>query len=77
MSRIVSTALSLLLCLWIILGWAEEGRTEGDIKVNKEKIGEVQQEMERSQAQIEAMRQKERLLLDRLDHMELQIQQLR
>jgi len=77
MSRIVSTALSLLLCLWIILTWAEKGRTEGDIKVHKEKIGEVQQEMERSQAQIEAMRQKERLLLDRLDHIELQIQQLR
>jgi len=77
MSRIVSTMLSLLLCLLIVQAWAEEGQTKGDIKVHKEKIGEVQQEIKRSQAQIEAMRQKERLLLDRLDQMELQLQQLR
>ena len=77
MSRIVSTMLSLLLCLWIVQAWAGEGQTEGDIKVHKEKIGEVQQEIERSQAQIESMRHKERLLLDRLDQMELQLQQLR
>ena len=77
MSRIVSTMLSLLLCLWMVQAWAGEGQTEGDIKVHKEKIGEVQQEIERSQAQIESMRHKERLLLDRLDQMELQIQQLR
>ena len=77
MSRIVSTMLSLLLCLWMVQAWAGEGQTEGDIKVHKEKIGEVQQEIERSQAQIESMRHKERLLLDRLGQMELQIQQLR
>jgi septal ring factor EnvC (AmiA/AmiB activator) len=76
MSRTVSTMLSLLLCLWIVQSWAGEGQTEGDIKVHKEKIGEVQQEIKKSQAQIEAMRQKERLLLDRLDQMELQFQQL-
>jgi len=77
MSRIVSTMLSLLLCLLIVRAWAEEGQTKDYIKVHKEKIGEVQQEIKRSQAQIEAMRQKERLLLDRLDQMELQLQQLR
>ena len=77
MSRIVSTMLSLLLCLWMVQAWAGEGQTEGDIKVHKEKIGEVQQEIERSQAQIESMRHKERLLLDRLDQMELHIQHLR
>jgi septal ring factor EnvC (AmiA/AmiB activator) len=77
MSRIVSTMLSLLLCLWIVQAWAEEAQTKGDIQVHKEKIGEVQQEIKRSQGQIEAMRQKERLLLDRLDQMELQLQQLR
>jgi septal ring factor EnvC (AmiA/AmiB activator) len=77
MSRIVSTMLYLLLCLWIVQAWAEEAQTKGDIQVHKEKIGEVQQEIKRSQGQIEAMRQKERLLLDRLDQMELQLQQLR
>ena len=77
MSRIVTTMLNLLLCLWIVQARAGEGQTKGDIKVHKEKIGEVQQEIKRSQAQIEAMRQKERLLLDRLDQMELQLQQLR
>ena len=77
MSRIVATMLYLLLCLWIVQAWAEEGQTKGDIQVHKEKIGEVQQEIKRSQGQIEAMRQKERLLLDRLDQMELQLQQLR
>jgi septal ring factor EnvC (AmiA/AmiB activator) len=76
MSRIVSTVLSLLLSLWIAQVWAGQGQTEGAIKVHKEKIGEVQQEIKRSQAQIESMRQKERLLLDRLDQMELQLQQL-
>lgn len=77
MSRLVSTMLSLLLCLWIVQAWAGEGQIEGDIKVHKQKIGEVQQEIKRSQAQIESMRHRERLLLDRLDQMELQIQQLR
>jgi septal ring factor EnvC (AmiA/AmiB activator) len=77
MSRLVSTMLSLLLCLWIVQAWAGEGQIEGDIKVHKQKIGEVQQEIKRSQAQIESMRHRERLLLDRLDQMELHIQQLR
>jgi septal ring factor EnvC (AmiA/AmiB activator) len=77
MSRIVSTTLSLLLCLWIVQVWVGRSHAEGDITVQKEKIGEVHQEIERSQAQIEAMRQKERLLLDRLDQMELQLQHLR
>jgi len=78
MSRILATLLSLLLCLSIVKVWAEEeGQTKGNIKVHKEKIGEVQQEIKRSQAQIEAMRQQERLLLDRLDQMELQLQKFR
>jgi septal ring factor EnvC (AmiA/AmiB activator) len=56
---------------------AEDGQTKGNIKVHKEKIGEVQQEIKRGQAQIEEMRQQERLLLERLDHMELQLQRFR
>ena len=78
MSRFFAAVLSLLLCLSIVEVWAaEDGQTKGNIKVHKEKIGEVQQEIKRSQAQIEEMRQQERLLLDRLDHMELQLQRLR
>jgi septal ring factor EnvC (AmiA/AmiB activator) len=58
--------------------WAEEdGQAKGNIEVHKEKIGEVQQEIKRSQAQIKAMRQQERLLLGRLDQMELQLQKFR
>jgi len=78
MSRFFAAVLSLLLCLSIVEVWAaEDGQTKDNIKVHKEKIGEVQQEIKRSQAQIEEMRQQERLLLDRLDHMELQLQRLR
>jgi len=77
MSRILATLLSLLLCLSVVKIWAEEeGQTKGNIKVHKEKIGEVQQEIKRSQAQIDVMRQQERLLLGRLDQMELQLQKL-
>jgi septal ring factor EnvC (AmiA/AmiB activator) len=78
MSRILAILLSFLLCLSTVEVWAEEeGQTKDNIKVHKEKIGEVQQEIKRSQAQIEAMRQQERLLLDRLDKMELQLQKFR
>jgi len=78
MSRVFAAALSLLLCLSIVKVWAEEdGQTKGNIKVHKEKIGEVQQEIKKSQAQIKEMRQQERLLLDRLDQMELQLQKFR
>jgi septal ring factor EnvC (AmiA/AmiB activator) len=78
MSRIVAAVLSLLLCLPIVTVWAAENeQKKGNIKVHKEKIGEVQQEIKRSKAQIEAMRQQELLLLDRLDQMELQLQRLR
>jgi len=78
MSRFFAAVLSLLLCLSIVEVWAaEDGQTKGNIKVHKEKIGEVQQEIKRGQAQIEEMRQQERLLLDRLDHMELQLQRFR
>jgi septal ring factor EnvC (AmiA/AmiB activator) len=78
MSRFFAAVLSLLLCLSLVRVWAaEDGQTKGNIKVHKEKIGEVQQEIKRGQAQIEEMRQQERLLLDRLDHMELQLQRFR
>ena len=78
MSRIFAALLSLLLCLSIVQLWAEEpGETMGGIKAHKEKIGQVQQEIERSQVQIKVMQRKERLLLDQLDHLELQLQQLR
>jgi septal ring factor EnvC (AmiA/AmiB activator) len=78
MSRFFAAVLSLLLCLSIAEVWAaEDGHTKGNIKVHKEKIGAVQQEIKRGQAQIEEMRQQERLLLERLDHMELQLQRFR
>ena len=78
MSRVFATVLSLLLCLSMVKVWAEDsGDKKGNIEVHKEKIGEVQQEIKRSQAQIKEMRQQERLLLDRLDHMELQLQKFR
>lgn len=78
MSRFFAAVLSLLLCLSLVRVWAaEDGQTKGNIKVHKEKIGAVQQEIKRGQAQIEEMRQQERLLLERLDHMELQLQRFR
>jgi septal ring factor EnvC (AmiA/AmiB activator) len=53
------------------------GKHKDNVQVHKEKVREVQKEIKRGQAQVNEMRQKERLILDRLDQMELQLQLIR
>jgi septal ring factor EnvC (AmiA/AmiB activator) len=75
MRRVLLALLVLLLCVpaSMVLA-AREQKTKGKVQAHKEKIGEVQKEIKRGRAQINEMRQKERLILDRLDQMELQLQ---
>jgi septal ring factor EnvC (AmiA/AmiB activator) len=75
MSRALSAIIVMLFCLPNSVVQAERvHKIRRNIQGHKEQIGEVQEEIERSEAQIKAMRQKERLILDRLDQMELQLQ---
>jgi septal ring factor EnvC (AmiA/AmiB activator) len=78
MRRVLLALLVLLLCVSasMVLA-AREQKTRRKVQAHKEKIGEVQKEIKRGQAQINEMRQKERLILDRLDQMELQLQLIR
>jgi septal ring factor EnvC (AmiA/AmiB activator) len=65
----------MLLCLPVSNVLAERvHKIRRSIQINQKQMGEVQQEIERSQAQIEEMRKKERLILDLLDQMELELQ---
>ncbi|UCF03246.1 MAG: hypothetical protein JSV14_06295, partial [Deltaproteobacteria bacterium] len=78
MSRLLAALILLLLCVPVPMVLAEKTSKTGDnVQVHKEKVREVQREIKRGQAQIDEMRQKERLLLDRLDQMELQLQLIR
>ncbi|UCE83758.1 MAG: hypothetical protein JSV47_04340, partial [Deltaproteobacteria bacterium] len=75
MTRILSLVLIMLLCLPVSNVLAERvHKIRRSIQINQKQMGEVQQEIERSQAQIEEMRKKERLILDLLDQMELELQ---
>ncbi len=75
MSRVLATVIILLLCSDPSVVRAEKVDTlKRRVQNHKETIGEVQEEIKKGQAQIEVMRQKQRLILDRLDQMELQLQ---
>ena len=68
MSRVLSALLVLLLWVPAPVVLAEKvQKTKRHVQAHKEKISEVQKEIKRGQAQINEMRQKERLILDRLD----------
>jgi septal ring factor EnvC (AmiA/AmiB activator) len=77
MIRILSTMLVVLLWLPLVEVGAEKvDETKGRVQTHKKKIGEVQEEIKRSQAQLKVMRKKERLILDQLDQMELELQEI-
>jgi septal ring factor EnvC (AmiA/AmiB activator) len=78
MSRVLLALLTLLFCVPAPMVLAEKvQKTKDNVQVHKKKRSEVQKEIKRGQAQINEMRQKERLILDRLDQMELQLQLIR
>ena len=69
--------LVLLLCLPTGEVRAEKvHESEGSVDIHQKKMGEVQQEIKRSRAKLKLIRQQERLILDKLDQMEIELQPL-
>ncbi len=74
----------ILLTMLVVLFWfplaavgAEKVQeTKGSVQTQKQKIGEVQEEIKKSQAKLKVMRKKERLILEQLDQMELELQEI-
>ena len=78
MIRGMPVILVLLLCLHVPGVRAERDQElKHTIKGHKAQMGEVRRELKQGRAKIKVMRQRERLILDRLDQMELDLQLIR
>ena len=78
MIRGMPVILVLLLCLHVPGVRAERDQElKHTIKGHKAQMGEVRRELKQGRAKIKVMRQRERLILDRLDQMELELQLIR